>query len=456
MSRKHFGTDGIRGVANQKLTPELAFQLGQAAGQWMIDRSVTPRAVIGRDPRRSGPMLGAALASGFCSVGVDVVALGVVPTPTVVYVARKGNYGMGVVVSASHNPAPDNGLKLIGQDGCKLSDASELEIEGYFETALMDRPTGARIGYLESSRSEIEGYLDFLEAIVPERLDGMRVALDAANGAAYELGPAILARLGAQVALSGVSPDGMNINEEGGATKPESVQSLTQATGSEIGVAFDGDADRAVFSDEKGRLINGDRTIGLWAHHHKVEPRVVVGTVMSNGGFEAYMQASGIHLERTPVGDKYVAQKISDTSARIGGEQSGHIIFPDRQPSGDGLVTMLEVLRVLKQSGAKSSSFVEAYESWPQILINVEVADRATWGESRAVKDALGAGESELATRGRLNVRASGTQPMIRVMVEADNYEFRDRVAGNVLAALEAHAGAKVYSKVDLTHALGD
>ncbi len=401
-------------------------------------------------------MLGAALASGFCSVGVDVTVLGVAPTPAVVYVARTGDYGMGIIISASHNPAPDNGIKLVGHDGRKLSDETELEIEDYFDQPIGARPVGGEVGTLVSSREEIEGYLDFLETIIPERLDGMKVAVDGANGAAYELGPAILARLGAQVSLTGVSPDGMNINDECGATKPDHIQSFTVGGGSEIGVAFDGDADRAVFSDEQGRLINGDRTIGMWAQHHRAEPPVVVGTIMSNGGFEAFMARNGFTLERTPVGDKYVAQRIASSGARIGGEQSGHIIFPERQPTGDGLVTMLEVLRVLKQSGRAASSFVDDYEPWPQVLINVEVADRATWGEPVAVQEALAAAESSLSGRGRVNVRASGTQPMIRVMVEADEYGLRDQVAESILAALTEHSGAKVYSRVDLTHALGD
>lgn len=456
MSRKHFGTDGIRGVANTKLTPELAFQLGQAAGRWLIANGQTPRVVVCRDTRRSGPMLGAAIASGFCSVGVDVVALGVAPTPAVVYIARTGEYGMGVIISASHNPAPDNGIKLVGHDGRKLSDDTELEIEGNFDIALDSRPVGGEVGTLVSSREEIGSYLDFLETIVPERLDGMKVAVDGANGAAYELGPAILARLGAQVSLTGVSPDGMNINDECGATTPGHVQKFTVGSEAEIGVAFDGDADRAVFSDEQGRLINGDRTLGMWAEHHKVEPAIVVGTIMSNGGFEAYLTQKGFKLERTPVGDKYVAQKIAESGSRIGGEQSGHIIFPERQPTGDGLVTMLEVLRVLKQSGKTASSFVDAYEPWPQVLINVEVADRGTWDKSAQVQESLEKAQVQLGSNGRLNVRASGTQPMIRVMVEADSYELRDEVAESILATLQEHAGAKVYSRVDLTHALGD
>lgn len=456
MSRKHFGTDGIRGVANTKLTPELAFALGQGAGRYLIENGQVRRVVIGRDTRRSGPMLGAAMASGFCSVGVDVVTLGVAPTPTVSYIARTGDFGMGVIISASHNPAPDNGIKLVGHDGKKLPDEVELSVEDWMDRPLESRVTGGEVGYLAPSREGVESYLEFLESVVPERLDGMKVALDAAQGAAYELGPAILARLGAQVSVTGVTPDGMNINADGGATKPETIQEFTQSTGSEIGVALDGDADRAVFSDEKGRLINGDRTIGMWAVHHQVQPAVVVGTVMSNGGFEAYLTGRGIKLERTPVGDKYVAQRINETGAKVGGEQSGHIIFPNRQPTGDGLVTMLELLRVLKLEGRPASSFYDDYEPWPQLLVNVEVADRATWNQGAKVSAILASSEEVLAGRGRLNVRASGTQPMIRVMVEADDYGLRDQVAKDILDALESEAGGRVYSRVDLTHALGD
>lgn len=456
MSRKYFGTDGIRGVANEKLTPELAFKLGQGAGRWLIKHGHPTHVVIGRDTRRSGPMLGAAMSAGLCSVGIDVTVMGVAPTPAVVYAARKGPFGLGAIISASHNPAPDNGIKLVGHDGKKLSDEAELEIEGLFDAGQESRPTGMKVGYLQSSQRPIEDYLQFLESLVPERFDGLHVAVDAANGAAFELAPAILARLGAQVSVMGVTPDGMNINADGGATKPEAIQRYTVEQGCDIGIAFDGDADRAIFSDERGRLINGDCTIALWANHHQIEPRTVVGTLMSNGGFASYLDQIGIQLERTPVGDKYVAQRIAETGAKIGGEQSGHIIFPDYQPTGDGLITMLEVLKVLRASGQASSSFVDAYENWPQILINVEVADRQTWNQPAAVREVLAESETLLAGRGRLNVRASGTQPMVRIMVEAQEYDLRDRVADGILKALEAHSGAKVYSKVDLTHALGD
>lgn len=460
MSRKHFGTDGIRGVANQKLTPELAFRLGQAAGRWLKNTEAADRVVMGRDTRRSGPMLGAALSSGFCSVGVDVVTLGVAPTGAISYLARTGDFGFGAVISASHNPAPDNGIKFLGHDGCKLSDAIELEIEAFMDEDLDSRPTGEGVGRLGSAPELLEDYLTMLEAIVPERLDGMTLVVDGANGAAYALGVEILCRLGAQVIAIGDQPDGMNINEGFGATRPEAMQLATQSNGAALGIAFDGDADRAVFSDAKGRLINGDRTMAIWAGYWmsegQLEPKTVVGTVMSNGGFETYLKDQGIALVRASVGDKYVAEQIRRTGARVGGEQSGHIIFPERAPTGDGLITALELLRVMKRSGQTSCTLFESYDPWPQILVNVEVASRESWNQGPAVAAALVEAESALSSHGRLVVRPSGTQPMIRVMVEAVDVDLRDRAAHAIVEAMTQEAGGKIYSQVDLTHALGD
>ena len=459
MSRKHFGTDGVRGVANAKLTPELAFQLGQAAGRWLKASHEPHRAVIGADTRRSGAMLGAALSAGLCSAGIDVVTMGIAPTPAVSFAARTGDFGLGVIISASHNPAPDNGIKFVGHDGRKLADEVELSIESLMNQDF-ERPIGSGVGTIVEDREPIDRYMDMLEAIVPERLDGMKVAVDGAHGAAFALGPEILKRLGADVVLMGNSPDGVNINAEGGATKPETVQTATVNSGSDVGVAFDGDADRAVFSDEKGRLINGDRTIGIWAAHYQksgeLDPHVVVGTVMSNGGFEKYVTSKGITLERTPVGDKYVAQRIEATGALIGGEQSGHIIFPRRGPTGDGLVTMLEFLRVIKLEGRPASAFYDDYEPWPQLMVNVAVDSTAGWSEKPNVRLAIEEGDNELAGRGRTVVRPSGTQPVIRVMVEADTYELRDRVCNRIVAAMETDLGGEVHGRVDLTYALGD
>ena len=459
MSRKLFGTDGIRGVANEKLTPELAFSVAQAAGNWLQESGETPAVVIGMDTRRSGPMLEAAVSAGLCSTGISVLCLGVAPTPAVSYVARTGPFGMGIIISASHNPAPDNGIKLVGHDGRKLADEAELAIENLAGKEYQ-RPTGELVGPILRDNRPLLDYLDMLQKIVPEGLAGMRIAMDCSHGAASALGPEIARRLGADVQVIGDSPDGLNINAEGGATKPETIQEYTVRTGSHIGVAFDCDADRVIFSDQQGRLINGDRTIGIWAVHqqrlHALNPPTVVGTVMSNGGFEQFMTLRGIRLERTPVGDKYVSQKLSETNARIGGEQSGHIIFPEHGPTGDGLVTMLELLRVLKSDGRPASSYYDEYLPWPQMLVNVEVADRATWGDGPAVRESLDAAQQRLEGQGRINVRASGTQPMIRVMVEASSYELRDAVVADVVGTLEREAGGKVYSRVDLTHALGD
>jgi phosphoglucosamine mutase len=457
VSRKHFGTDGVRGIANEKLTPEFAFSLGQAAGRWLVASGATPRVVMGRDTRRSGPMLGAALASGFCSVGVDVVVMGVVPTGCISFVARTGEFGMGVVISASHNPAPDNGIKLMGHDGCKLADSVEEEIEGMLG-AEFTRPIGGQVGSLESDHSEVARYVSFLTSLVPERLEGLKVAVDGAHGAAFDLGAEVFRELGAEVSCIGVSPDGMNINSECGATHPTAVMEFTKAIGADLGVAFDGDADRAVFSDDQGRLINGDRTMAIWCSHWAAEmqPPVVVGTVMSNGGFEQFMTSCGLKLERTPVGDKHVSAKLRETGARVGGEQSGHIIFPEHGPTGDGLVTALQLLRVLKRDGRKASEIYGDFESWPQLLVNVKVKDQSGWSEVAGVASALSQAEQSVTGRGRVVVRASGTQPMVRVMVEADDATLRDSAADRIVDALKRELQGEIYSRVDLTYALGD
>ena len=460
MSKKLFGTDGVRGIANVDLTPELAFQLGQSAGQVMLRHGHTPRAVIGRDTRRSGPMLGAALGSGFCSVGVDVVAVGVAPTPAVSFFARTDDFGLGGIVSASHNPAPDNGIKFVGHDGFKTTDEFEAEVEALLGIPPEPRPRGRDVGSLATVEAETETYVNYLVGLVPERLDGMRVAVDAANGAAYRLAGEVLRRLGAEPVETGVSPDGVNINAEGGATKPATIQKFTQQAAADLGVAFDGDADRAVFSDSGGRLVNGDCTIGIWSAYWqrqgKLDPPVAVGTVMTNGGFEQYLLKQGIRLDRTPVGDKYVSDRIQETRALVGGEQSGHIIFREYGPTGDGLITMLQILRIVKRDGRPLSALMDEYDTWPQLLVNMSVRRREGWNEGDKVSQALAKAELDLKGHGRLVVRPSGTQPMIRVMVEADSYPLRDAAAEAIIRAMCDEIGGEVYSRVDLTHALGD
>ncbi|MCW5937587.1 MAG: phosphoglucosamine mutase [Fimbriimonadaceae bacterium] len=457
--KKLFGTDGVRGVANQFLTPEMVFQIGQAAGRRMAGQGLG-KVLIARDTRRSGPMLGAALASGFCSSGQDVDAIGVFPTGGVSWILRQGGFGLGAVVSASHNPAPDNGVKLLGPDGRKASAEMEAWVTEHMGAEPATRPTGPEIGYLAQPKQLGAAYEDWLVSLVPEGLEGLTVAVDAGNGAAYEIAPRVLERLGACVTATGCAPDGVNINAEGGATKPETILGLTKSEGCAVGVAFDGDADRAVFCDDQGRLINGDRTMAIWCHHWRkhgrLEPPLVVGTVMTNGGFEQAMKRDGIEVHRTDVGDKYVSARLGETSGRIGGEQSGHIIFPEHLPTGDGLVTCLELLRVLQREGKRAAEFFDDYEPWPQLLINVGVGQKEGWEQSPRVVQALEDARGALDGRGRINVRASGTQPMIRVMVEADAGSVRDAVAESVVAALVESLDGEVVGRVDLTYALGD
>lgn len=459
MSRRLFGTDGVRGVANETITPELAFEIGAAAGTLLGKRGWHRRAVVGRDTRRSGSMLAAALGAGFCGTGVDVDDLGVVPTGCVAHSVAHGPYGIAAVLSASHNPAPDNGIKLLSHDGRKVDEDFEREIEALLGREF-PRAAATEVGRIGDVPERVATYMDFLEAIVPERLDGMRLAVDGAHGAAHTLGSQVLRRLGAEVTEVGNAPDGSNINAEGGATKPATIQGFTVASGAAVGLAFDGDADRVVFSDERGRLFNGDRTMGVWCAHWAKEgvldPKTVVGTVMTNGGFEHYLTQSGVRLERTDVGDKYVSRRMGETGARIGGEQSGHIIFAERGVTGDGLVTALEFLRVLKREGRPASSFFDDFQPWPQLLLNVTVSQREGWSEVPGVREAIAEGEARLAGHGRLNVRPSGTQPMLRVMVEADDERLRDDVADSLFRVLENRLAGTLYGRVDLTHALGD
>jgi phosphoglucosamine mutase len=446
-----FGTDGVRGVANTQLSPDLALRLGRAAGTCLA-RKGGARAVIGRDTRRSGGMLGAALAAGFNSAGIETVSLGVVPTPTVSHAVRTSEtFQLGAVISASHNPAPDNGIKFLGHDGKKLTD----ELESSIESELDSEPTaaGAEIGLLKQGREPAEAYLQWLAGLLPERLDGIKVALDCSNGAAYELAPRLLRQLGAEIAPIGIEPDGDNINVQCGATNPGMIQQLTLEANAAIGIAFDGDADRCVFSDERGVLINGDRTMGIWAAWHGAP--AIVGTVMSNMGFENSLQDLGIKFERTQVGDKYVARRMEEIRAPIGGEQSGHLIFSEWTPTGDGLLTAIQMLRVLRLSGSALSELPPLFDNWPQLMVNVGIPDRNAWKEAVKLHSFIDEKQNELSG-GRVVVRPSGTQPMIRVMVEARDARERDAVADAIVERIKVELGGKVHGRVDLTNALGD
>ncbi|HRJ26341.1 MAG TPA: phosphoglucosamine mutase [Fimbriimonadaceae bacterium] len=457
MNHLKFGTDGVRGVANTELTPEFAFRLGLAAGEALGRGS---RALMGRDTRKSGSMLGAAVAAGLCSAGVDVTTLGVAPTGAISALTRMEEYHLGVVISASHNPAPDNGIKLLAQDGRKVSAEFEKGVQERISGDVGDRPSGVMVGEIHARPELLERYMTMLETIVPERLEGLKVAVDGSQGAGFELGPEIFRRLGAEVIETATTPDGLNINQGCGATHPANIQKFAHEVQADVGVAFDGDADRAIFSDSQGELINGDRTLGIWAahwkSHHQLQPAVVVGTVMSNGGFEEYLSQNGVQLERTPVGDKYVSARMTELGALVGGEQSGHLIFIERGPTGDGLITALELLRVLKREGRPLSSMMNDFKNWPQLLVNVGLRSRDGWDQGPLVQQALAEGAARLGSSGRLVVRPSGTQPMVRVMVEAKDEALRDEIAESIVSAMAQELGGTIYSRVDLTHALGD
>ncbi len=453
-----FGTDGVRGVANTVLRPEDALAIGYAAGRLAHENGQMPRVAMGMDTRRSGPMLAGALAAGFTSAGVDVVDLGVVPTGAVSFITRTSDFGLGAVISASHNPAEDNGIKLFGHSGKKVSDVEETRIIELLGVT-SERGTGDQVGTITQERTEVDRYLEWLISLVPEHLAGIKVAIDAAHGAGFELGIEVFRRLGAEVHVCGASPNGLNINLECGATHPSTIQELTKSGGADIGISYDGDADRAVFSDAQGRLVNGDRTMAIWAAHWRKHggftPATIVGTVMSNGGFETYAKGQGIQLERTDVGDKYVSRRMEEVGAKIGGEQSGHIIFSERGPTGDGLVTALELVRVLKREGRDLASFYDEFENYPQLLVNVKVATKDGWQENAAIQSAILASESQLVG-GRLNVRASGTQPILRVMGEHPDIATRDAAVDHVVKSLIGELGGDVYSRTDLTHSLGE
>lgn len=397
-------------------------------------------------------MLGAALAAGFNSAGIETVSLGVVPTPTISHAVRSDDrFQMGAVISASHNPAPDNGIKFLGDDGRKLTDETEAAIET--EMATEPSATGSEIGLLLQDRGPAETYLQWLANLLPERLDGLKVAVDCANGAAYELAPRLLRQLGAEMIAIGIEPNGDNINSQCGATNPGMIQQLTQEAGASLGIAFDGDADRCVFSDENGVLINGDRTMGIWAAWHGAPS--IVGTVMSNMGFEEALNDLGIAFERTSVGDKYVARRMHETGAKIGGEQSGHLIFSEWAPTGDGLLTAVQMLRVLRLSGCAASELPPVFENWPQMLVNIGISDKDAWREAVSLHSFIESKQTDL-DGGRIVVRPSGTQPMIRVMVESKNREMRDSVTEEIVSKVVSELGGQVHGRVDLTNALGD
>ena len=461
MSKKRlFGTDGIRGVANRELTAPLAMHLGMAAAHWVCIRheqhyascrSKNPLVVIGRDTRLSGDMLEAALAAGLAAMGVDVINVGIVPTPAVARIVLEKRADAGIVISASHNPYEDNGIKFFGPNGKKLLDSVEDEIEKTLEDLPhLHYPTGGGIGRISESREPVQAYLDRVEAtaggIQAQPLKGLRLVMDCANGAAYELAPRLFEDLGAELTLMHILPDGININVECGSTRPESMEAKVKEVGAQAGLAFDGDADRVMLADENGNKVDGDRMMAILALDLHGKDRlpgdVVVATIMSNVGLERALQTKNIRLHRTDVGDRYVGEAMEQLGAAVGGEQSGHILLPSFTPTGDGLVTALHVLRVMRETGRPLSQLAGVVETCPQLLKNVRVSSKQGWKEDPEIQRAISEGQQRLGSVEWLSVRASGTEPLIRVMAQGTDKELVESVVHDICAVVEKRLGA--------------
>ena len=441
-----FGTDGVRGEANTALQPELAYRLGRAATLYFGKRSEDkPKILIGRDTRISGEMFEAALTAGICSAGGRAVLAGIIPTPAVAYLVKKIDAAAGIVISASHNPFYDNGIKFFGGDGYKLPDAVEDEIESIVRQIESDdkfeKPTGAKIGDVEFRHDLLKDYIDFVISTTSERFDGMKIALDCANGAAYEAMPAVLKKLGAEVILMGDKPNGININDECGSTHIENLRLEVLRKKADIGIAHDGDADRCLCIDEKGDLIDGDHILIMCAKLMMdvgaLPNNTVVTTVMANIGFRQAIENLGGRYEITAVGDRYVLENMLANGYRLGGEQSGHIIFSDYSTTGDGLITALQVLTAMKKSKKSAAELNKMMTTFPQVLINIRVKDKDAYKNADAVKRAITEGEEELAANGRILVRASGTEPLVRVMAEGPNKLQLEKICNKIAAEIE-------------------
>jgi phosphoglucosamine mutase len=442
--RRLFGTDGVRGLANGDLTPELALAVSGAAARVLVAHDAThrPVAVVGRDPRASGEMLEAAVVAGLASAGADVLRVGVLPTPAVAFLT--GSYGadLGVMLSASHNPMPDNGIKLFARGGHKLPDDIEVEIETAVTVGPAARPTGAAIGRVRDAGDAAERYLAHLLNTVPQRLDGLHVVVDCAHGAASVVAPELYRRAGARVTAIAAEPDGLNINDGVGSTHLDGLIAAVRANGADLGIAHDGDADRCLAVDASGTIVDGDQILALCAltmrDGGQLRENTVVATVMSNLGFHHAMRDAGIAVVTTAVGDRYVLEALRDQGLNLGGEQSGHVVFTDSATTGDGLLTALQVMARMVFTREPLAKLAAVVHRLPQVLVNVQVADRSVVAASDTVTAAVHQAEVELGEDGRIVLRASGTEQLVRVMVEAGTQEQADAIAQRVAAVVAA------------------
>lgn len=443
-----FGTDGVRGAANTHLSPDLALAIGRAAGITLAKGSESATVLIGRDTRASGDMLEAALAAGFCSAGVNVVSAGVVTTPAIAMLTRTNHFVAGSVISASHNPAAENGIKLLGPDGCKLPDETEREIEAVlaeYDASRTPAPT-TRVGRFHVDETLHEAYANAARLACPESISGLSVVADGANGAGAVLNPGVLESLGVIVHRIHCSPDGFNINADCGSTHPTALQVAVRGTGADLGAAFDGDGDRVILCDSEGTIVDGDHIMAIFGHEWVNTPdlpeNTIVGTVMSNLGLEKSLSSIGVKLIRADVGDKYVAEWMRRSGAAVGGEKSGHIILSRHATTGDGLLTLLQVLALMRRTGKTITELASVMEEFPQILIGVRVKTKEGWDCHPDVQAAIAGATAALEGRGRLNVRPSGTESIVRIMAEGPDYDEISGIVHHIADAIRAHVGS--------------
>ncbi|WP_163971424.1 phosphoglucosamine mutase [Oceanobacillus halotolerans] len=443
---KYFGTDGVRGIANQELTPELAFKLGRFGGYVLTNGTDKPKVLIGRDTRISGHMLEGALVAGLLSIGAEVMRLGVISTPGVAYLTKATSSQAGVMISASHNPVEDNGIKFFGSDGFKLNDATEAEIERLMEEGDdLPRPTGANIGLVNDYFEGGQKYLSFLKETIDNDFEGMQIALDCAHGSTSSLATHLFADLEADIYSIGSSPDGLNINDGVGSTHPEALQEFVKEKQADIGLAFDGDGDRLIAVDENGEIVDGDKIMYICGKYMNekgfLRKSTVVSTVMSNLGFYKALEENGMRSDKTAVGDRYVMEEMRKGGYNLGGEQSGHIIFLDYNTTGDGMLSALQLVNVLKETGKPLSELASEMTVFPQVLKNVKVTDKHEALNHPTIKQEIDAVEKAMGEEGRVLVRPSGTEPLVRVMVEAPTKEDCERYVNQVVKVIEELMG---------------
>lgn len=448
MGRKYFGTDGIRGEANIELTPELAMNLGFALGYYLMKKSngKTPKVILGTDTRVSGYMLRSSIFTGLTSMGVNIDFVGVLPTPGVAYLTKKSKADAGIMISASHNPAKDNGIKIFSSNGYKLPDSVEEELEELIDNAIKlkkYRKAGDEVGKFRYSEDDFYIYQDFLLSTVKNNFKGMKIILDAANGAAYRIAPRVFYELGAEIVAINNIPNGKNINVKCGSTDMKILQKVVLGYNADLGLAFDGDADRLLAVDHTGKIIDGDKIIAAVVKKLKSEDKLnkntVVTTTMSNMGFEKHLKDNGIDLIRAQVGDRYVLEKMKENNLNIGGEQSGHIIFLDYNTTGDGILTALQLVDALKEQKKSLHDLVKDIEEYPQTMINIKVSNekKRSWNENKDIIEFIDKKEKEMNGNGRVIVRPSGTEPLIRVMVEGNSMDMVTNIAKEIANLIE-------------------